>query len=234
MAVTGNWYFLIVSTFLLTIVGDLVTEKITEKRLGKYTGAYTPTNEPLTEIETKGLKYAGISLLIFSAVLLALIIPQNAPFRSINPDTGQTTLTEFLNSGLILVIFLLFLIPGYAYGKVTGKIKNSTDLVEGMTESMRTMAAYIVLAFFAAQFISYFAYTKLGNIVAVKGAALLNNIGLKGIPLILLFILLTSFINLFMGSASAKWAIMAPVFVPMLFHVGISPEMTQMAYRIAD
>lgn len=103
-----------------------------------------------------------------------------------------------------------------------------------MTDSMQAMGGYIVLAFFASQFIALFSYTNLGTILSVNGANFLNSIGLKGIPLIILFIILTGFLNLFIGFASAKWAIMAPIFVPMFFELGISPELTQMAYRIAD
>lgn len=132
------------------------------------------------------------------------------------------------------MILLLFAIPGYFYGKTTGKIKRLHDLVEGMTEAMRSMGGYLVLAFFASQFINNFSYTNLGTILAVSGARMLESIGFVGLPLILGFILVTAFINLFIGSASAKWAIMAPVFVPMLLEVSIAPEMTQMAYRIAD
>lgn len=132
------------------------------------------------------------------------------------------------------MIFLLFAVPGYVYGKTTGKIDTSHDFVKGMSESMSSMGGYLVLAFFAAQFINYFAYTNLGFILAVSGADFLEAIGFVGLPLILAFILVTAFINLFMGSASAKWAIMGPVFAPMLFEVNIAPEMTLMAYRIAD
>ena len=144
------------------------------------------------------------------------------------------TLDNFIANGLLFMIFLLFAIPGYFYGKTTGKLKNSHDLVTGMTEAMRSMGGYLVLAFFAAQFINYFSYTNLGTILAVSGARVLEGIGFVGLPLILGFVLVTAFINLFIGSASAKWAIMAPIFVPMLLELNIAPEMTQMAYRIAD
>ncbi|WP_277630792.1 AbgT family transporter [Atopococcus tabaci] len=234
VAVTGNWYFIIVSTFLLALVGTLVTEKIVEPNLGEYTGAYKPTDEPLTEEENKGLKHAGIALLLFLALMMFLMIPESAPLRDLDPETGEMTLQSFLSSGLIFFIFLVFAIPGYFYGRATNKIRTSHDFVESMTESMRSMGGYIVLAFFAAQFINYFSYTNLGLLLASAGADFLEAIGFTGIPLIIAFILFTSFINLFMGSASAKWAIMGPVFVPMFFKLGLSPEMTQMAYRIAD
>lgn len=234
VAVTGNWYFIIVSTFVLTAVGSFVTEKIVEPRLGEYTGEYQPDDEPITEDEKRGMRHALISLLVFLAMMALLTIPENAPLRALNEETGQMTLDYFLANGLLFMIFLLFAIPGYFYGRTTGKIRNSHDLVTGMSEAMSSMGGYLVLAFFAAQFINYFAYTNLGTILSVSGAELLAGIGFVGLPLIMAFILVTAFINLFIGSASAKWAIMAPIFVPMLYELNISPEMTQMAYRVAD
>lgn len=231
--VTGNWYFLIVSTFVLTIVGTLVTEKIVIPNLGTYEGAYVHEDTPLTDLEKKGLRNALIGVAVFLVVLGFLTIPENAILREPNAD-GEMTLEAFLGKGLIAAIFFLFLIPGVIYGKTTGKFKDSNDLVDSMTKSMQSMGGFLVLAFFAAQFVSYFAYTNLGTILSVKGAEFLESIGLRGIPLILLFIVLSAFINLFIGSASAKWAIMAPIFVPMFFEMGLTPELTQMAYRIAD
>ena len=234
VAVTANWYFLIVSTFLLTIVGAYVTRRFVEPRLGEYDGDYKPNDEPITDKENKGMRNALIALLVFLGIMAFLMIPENAPLRTLDEATGEMTLNNFLSQGLLFMIFLLFAIPGYVYGKTTGKIQTSHDFVKGMTESMSSMGGYLVLAFFAAQFINYFSYTNLGFILAASGAEFLEAIGFVGIPLILAFILLTAFINLFMGSASAKWAIMGPVFVPMFFELNIAPELTLMAYRIAD
>ncbi|MDN6385625.1 MAG: AbgT family transporter, partial [Alkalibacterium sp.] len=234
VAVTANWYFMIVSTFVLTIVGAFVTERIVEPRLGEYNGSYKPDDEPITATENKGMRNALIALLVFLGIMAFLMIPENGVLRTLNEETGNMTLDNFLRNGLLFMILLLFAIPGYFYGRTTGKIKTSHDLVKGMSESMASMGGYLVLAFFAAQFINYFSYTNLGLILAVNGADFLKTIGFVGLPLILAFILVTAFINLFIGSASAKWAIMAPVFAPMLFEVNIAPEMTLMAYRIAD
>ena len=132
------------------------------------------------------------------------------------------TLNEFLGNGLIPAILLLFLVLGLAYGKTTGKIKNSNDLVESMTDAMKSMGSYLVLAFFAAQFINYFSYSNVGTIISVKGAQFLERVGFTGLPLVISFIFITAFLNLFMASASAKWAIMAPVFVPMMYRLGLS------------
>lgn len=230
---TDNYYFMAASTFLLTLVGTLVTDKFIEPRLGTYTGSYKPDHEPLTAIERKGLRYAGFSLLAFLALMAFLMFPSNAIFKEPNA-AGKLVLNNFLGNGLLLAILLMFLIPGAIYGKVTGVIKNSNDLINGMTDAMKSMGAYMVLAFFASQFINYFSYTNLGLLVSFQGAELLKNIGFVGLPLIIAFVLLAAFLNLFMGSASAKWAVMAPIFVPMMAQLDIAPEFTQLAYRIGD
>lgn len=230
---TANWYFMIASTFLLVILGTIVTEKIVEKNLGEYTGDYIPTDDPISDVENKGLKNAGIALLVFAIIMGLLMFLPNAPFKTLDAK-GELNLNEFMGSGLLLLILLAFLIPGVAYGKTVGKINNSNDLVESMTDAMRSMGGYLVLAFFAAQFVNYFTYTNLGTILSVNGAEFLDKIGFEGLPLVLSFIVISAFLNLFVGSASAKWAIMAPIFVPMMFKMGISPELTQAAYRIGD
>lgn len=230
---TGNYYFMIASTFLLTFLGAVVTEKVVEKNLGSYEGDYTPNSDKLTAVENKGLRNALVSLLLFAVVMLVLTVPENAVFKSLDAN-GNLNLNEFLGNGLILMILLVFLIPGYVYGKTVGKIKDSGDLVESMTEAMKSMGGYLVLSFFAAQFVAYFGKSNLGIILSVSGAEFLENIGFKGLPLIIAFILISALLNLFMGSASAKWAIMAPIFVPMMLRLGLSPELTQVAYRIGD
>lgn len=230
---SANWYFMFVSTFLLMFLGTWVTEKIVEKNLGPYKGKYMVEKEEVTEIENKGLRNAGISLLVFCIVMGLMMFLPNGLFKTPNAD-GVMTLDNFMNNGLIPAILLLFLIPGYAYGKTIGKIKTSNDLVTAMTDAMKSMGGYLVLAFFSSQFVNYFNYTNMGTVISVNGAELLENIGFTGLPLIVSFIFITALLNLFMSSASAKWAIMAPVFVPLMFMVGLSPELTQVAYRIGD
>ncbi len=230
---TCNWFFLFVSTFVLTVVGTLVTEKIVEPNLGTYTGAYVHEEKPLTPQEQKGLRYAGIAVIIYVIVMGLMMF---GPFAVFNKpeETGIAQIKDFLHEGFMLSILLLFFIPGYVFGKTTGKIKDSKDVVRCMTLGMQGMGSYLVLAFFASQFIAYFSKTNIGIIISVSGANFLKSIGLGGIPLILLFILLSAFLNLFMGSASAKWAIMAPIFIPMLMQMNIHPALTQVAYRIGD
>ncbi|EFW36970.1 AbgT family transporter [Treponema phagedenis] len=231
---TCNWYFLAASTIFLTIVGTFVTDKIVEKNLGAYHGTYVPDQEPISEIENKGLRNALIALVLFVVIMGILMFPSNALFRELQKDTNEYTLKSFLHDGLIPSMLLLFLIPGLVYGMTIGKIKKSHDLVTAMTAGMKSMGGYMVLAFFAAQFVAYFGKTNLGTILSYRGAEFLQGVGLQGLPLILLFILLSAFINLFMGSASAKWAIMAPIFVPMMYLLGFNPALTQVAYRIGD
>nr|WP_275975499.1 AbgT family transporter [Tetragenococcus halophilus] len=234
MSITANWYFMIVSSVVLTIVGALITDKFVEPRLGEYKGDYRPDFESLTDIERKGLRNSLIVLIIYVVIMAFLMFPQGAVFRSFDEAIGAESINDFLSTGLLLAIFLLFALPGLAYGLTVGKIKNSSDFVKGMTEAMSSMGNYIVLAFFAAQLIDYFEFTNLGTILAVSGADLLESIHLTGLPLVLGFIVVAGFINLFIGSASAKWAILAPIFAPMLYNLDIAPEMTLIAYRIAD
>lgn len=234
MSVTGNWYFMIASTFILTIIGTMITTRVVEPRLGEYKGEYMPDDEPLTALQNKALRNAGIALLLFIAVMAVMLVPENGALRVLDEATGEMSINYFLSNGLIFAIFFLFAIPGLAYGITVEKIKDSNDFVESMTQSMRSMGGYIVLAFFAAQFINYFSYTNLGTILSVNGAEFLENIGFTGLPLVISFVVLAAFLDLFLGSASAKWAIMAPIFVPMMYNLGLTPELTQIAYRIAD
>ena len=173
----ANWYFLIVSTFILTIVATLVTEKVVIPNLGEYTGAYVHKDKPLTDIEKKGLKNSLIAFLIFAVVMAILMVPENAILREANAE-GKMTLDKFMGKGLIAAILFMFLIPGYVFGRTTGKFKDSKDLIGAMTKSMESMSGFLVLAFFAAQFVSFFAYTNLGTILSVKGAEFLESIKL--------------------------------------------------------
>ena len=182
---TANWYFMMVSTILLTFLGTFVTEKIVEKNLGTYTGDYIPDKAEVTPLEKKAIKNAGISLLIFVILAAFLMFPKNAVFKELDENTGKMTLDIFMNNGLLPLILLLFIIPGIVFGKTTGKIKDSKDIVTAMTSGMESMGGYLVLAFFASQFVNYFSYTNLGAIISYKGADLLKSIGFTGLPLIM-------------------------------------------------
>jgi len=229
---TANMYFLFISTFLITIIGTFVTEKIIEPRLGEYKGKAVASMDKVTVEENRGLKWAGIALLAFVLIILFMVVPQSGILR--NPENGSILDHSPFIAGIVPIIALLFLVPGVAYGIASGTVKNDKDIVDAMSKAMASMGGYLVLAFVAAQFVNYFTWTNLGTILAVKGADFLTATGMTGITMIIGFIIVTAFINLFIGSASAKWAIMAPIFVPMLMRIGYSPEFTQVAYRIGD
>lgn len=229
-----NYYFMFISAFLVVLVGTWVTEKIVEPRLGKYQGnAEKLPIVQLTPTEKKGLRYAGWGLLFTLVALAFTVIPENGIFR--DPDTGSVLHSPFFN-GIIIAILIMFFIPGLIYGIVVKSIKNDKDVAKYIGKSMSGMGGYIVLVFFAAQFVYFFNYSNLGIIFAIKGAHALQSIGLTGISLIVAFVFLSAFINMFMGSASAKWAIMAPVFIPMLMLIepAYHPGLTQAAFRIGD
>jgi len=227
-----NLYFMVASAFLIVIVGTWVTEKIVEPRLKSYSGnAEKIPIDKLSAEESKGLRWAGLTLLILIALLALTVIPENGIFR--NPENGDVLRSPFFD-GIITGILLFFLVPGLVYGLIVKTIRNDKDMMKHIIKSMGTMSTYIVLVFFAAQFVYFFRYSNLGLILAIQGADFLRNVGLTGIPLLVMFVLLAAFINMFMGSASAKWAIMAPVFIPMFMLLGYHPALTQAAFRIGD
>ena len=227
-----NYFFMVVSAFMVVIVGTWITEKIVEPRLGKYTGELSPLAiEELSKTERKGLRMAGIGALAVIGLLAWSIIPENGLLR--DPETGGILHSPFFK-GIVVAIFLIFFVPGLVYGIITKTIRNDKDVVKHMTSAMKGMGGYIVLVFFAAQFVYMFKESNLGIVVAINGAAWLKSVGLTGIPLLIGFALLSAFINLFMGSASAKWAIMAPVFVPMFMLLDYHPGVAQAAFRVGD
>ena len=229
-----NYYFMVVSTFLIAGVGTWVTERIVEPRLGSYQGASAEDGEevrPLTAEEKRGLRWAMLVTLLLVALVLIGLLPGNGVLRE--AETGSILHSPFMH-GIVVFIFLGGFLTGLAYGLASGSFRSDTDVVKGMKESMETLGLFMVLVFFAAQFVAYFKYTNLGIIFAIKGADLLRASGLGPIPLMLAFIVLTAIINLCMGSASAKWAFMAPVFIPMFMLLGYSPELVQGVYRIGD
>jgi aminobenzoyl-glutamate transport protein len=229
-----NYYFMVVSTFLIAGVGTWVTERVIVPRLGDYEGEVADEDDelhPLTRREKRGLWWAfGVSLLLLALVLIGLI-PQNGILRE--AGTGSVLHSPFMH-GIVTFIFVGGFLAGLAYGITAGTFKNDSDVVKGMKEAMETLGLFMVLVFFAAQFVAYFKYTNLGMIFAIKGAEVLQASGLGPIPLMLSFILLAAAINIAMGSASAKWAFMAPIFIPMFMLLGYSPELVQGVYRIGD
>ena len=235
MNLAMNYYFIIVSTFFLAIVGTLVSQFVVEPRLGHYqSDSNSQSGEDhsraITAEEKRGMKWAGIALLATVAFMALLVVPPGAPLRG---EGGAIVRSPFMDS-LAVVLMIVFFVPGLVYGIVIGAVKNDRDVAENLAQTMAGMGMFIALAFTAGQFVAWFAESNLGVFMAVYGAQALQAISLGGAPLLILFVLIVGFINLFIGSASAKWAILAPVFVPIMMQLGYSPELTQMAYRVAD
>ncbi len=227
----ANWYFMIVSTFLITAIGAFITDKVIEPRLAPYHFDTEVTVSDITKDQKRGLRFAGISALIYVIIMFVIAIPKNSVLRGSN---GSLIGSSPLMGGIIFFMMLLFLIPGIAYGIGAKTLKNDEQLIQYMNEGIAGIASFLVLIFFAAQFTGLFTKSNLGIIISVSGAELLQSAGFIGLPLLITFIILTAFINIFIAVDSAKWAIMAPIFVPMFMQVGISPELTQIAYRIGD
>ncbi len=230
---TANYYFMVASTFVIAFAGTFITNKVVEPRLGKYTGKVDENEssvEHLNKTEIKGLLMALLTMIGIIIITLIGIIPEDGYFRG--ADGG--VLTSPLIKGVVAMLFITAGATGLAYGITTGAFKNDSDVMKGMAASMKTLATYFVLVFFAAQFVAYFKWSNLGIILAVEGAETLMSADIGLIPLMILFIILSASINMLMGSASAKWAILAPIFIPMFMIMGYSPELSQVVYRIGD
>ena len=228
---TANYYFMFISTIIITLTGTWVTEKIVEPRLGKYKGDAPPESiDKLSHGEKKGLLFSLITAVFIVLIILYGILPYDGFLRA--ADGG--VLNSPLIKGVVAMLFIVAGLMGLAYGFASGTFKNDADVVKGMSKAMQTLGLYLVLVFFAAQFVAYFKWTNLGVIFAIQGADLLRASGLGVIPLMIMFIILSASINMLMGSASAKWALMAPIFIPMFMLLGYSPELTQVVYRIGD
>lgn len=325
-----NWYFMIVSTFLITIVGTLVTALIVEPKLGKFDDSRAEkgveniiTIEPLSATEKKGLLWAGVAALCMAMLFVyfagphfneearvratavqvtdhepgtrmldiavswtqdeldaemaetkrleraneaaiqqareagepeprrletvKLFVPAKAGWQlDVNevlfstgwgvlrsPHTGELLGSPFTR-GIVAMIFMFFIVPGFVFGRVMGTMRSDRDVIDAMAAAMSSMGLYIVLVFFAAQFVAYFNYTNFGSLLAVVGSDAIKAMGLDNPLVFIPFILMCCFVNLMLGSASAQWAVTAPIFVPMLMQVGYSPEVIQAAYRIGD
>jgi len=231
----SNWYFCIASTFLITLLGWWVTDKIVEPALGKYEkGGKKDTGKEfeLTNLERKGLKAAGASLVAFSLGVF-LLTRDGAPLGTYENAAG-VTVDPFM-SAIVFILGIFFFVPGVVFGFTSKKFENGADdIVAGLVESMRQSAAVIVIIFISAQFIYAFTASNIGTIIAVNGANAIKATGFTGIPLMVVFIVVTAIINLFIGGLSSKWMMMSPVFVPLFMQLGFSPEYTMLAYRIGD
>ena len=237
--IAGNWFFIAAMTFIFLPVIWFVTDKIIEPRLGPFdpslaaaTGAGDESDQPLTDSERKGLAYAGWAALAVVGLWIFFAFGPGTPLID-ESAAAEAQFAPFYKS-LVAGFFILFLLAGWAYGKGAGTITDHRDLVGMMTGAMEDLAYYLVLAFTAAHFVAMFAWSDLGLILAVHGANFLSSTDLPASVLLALIILVSALLNLFVGSASAKWALIAPVMVPMLMLLGISPEMATAAYRVGD
>jgi aminobenzoyl-glutamate transport protein len=225
-----NWYFMVVSVIILSVVGALITEKIIEPRLGKYKGKVDKVLEEASPLESKGLRNSFIAGLVFIGLVAILLFIPDSPLRN---EEGGIIPSPFL-SGIVPIILFFFITVGVAYGVTVKKITSTKDIPKYMSEAMKDMSGYIVLIFAAAQFISYFNWSNLGTWVAVNGAEALIALDLTGLPVVVGFSMLTALLNLIIFSGSAQWALEAPVFIPMLMLLDYHPAFIQAAYRIAD
>lgn len=250
--IAGNWYFIIGMTFVFLPVIWYVTDRIIEPRLGTYRplGAQAVSagkaatigddgivaepdiDGPLSSDQRKGLRHAGLATLAVMALWLLMTLGPDTPLID-ETASPEAQLTPFYQS-LVAGFMVLFLLAGWAYGRATGAVRNHRDLVRMMSESMGDMAYFLVLAFAISHFVAMFAWSNLGLITAVHGADGLETLALPAPLLLILVVLFTGALNLFIGSASAKWALLAPVLIPMLMLLGVSAEMTTAAYRVGD
>ncbi len=229
-----NWYFLIMATLTVTFVTTFVTERFTVKILGD-TGGHKDESELLKHVvtpeENRGLRWALIATILCIAFLLVLTIPEGSFFRA---NDGSIVPKSPLLSSVVAILFFIFFFVGIAYGYGSGTIKEASDVPKLMQKGLQGSLSFLVVALPASLFINLFNTSNMATILSVRGAEWLQSMNLGGIPLILMFILLCSILNLFIMSGSAKWLILAPIFVPMFSIIGFSPALTQIAYRIGD
>ncbi|WP_428504293.1 AbgT family transporter [Roseateles sp.] len=233
----NNFYFTSASALMIVLLGWAVTDLLIEPRLRKSTAvdgdpAELPKIEPLSAKEKRGLLMAGLATLVAVGLFVAAVLPADSAWRS--PAGELAAAAAPLMKSIVALIFVFFLLPGVVYGYASGSIQSHADIVKGMSKAMSGMGYYIVMAFFCAQFIYAFGQSNLGALLAIKGASWLKDMAFPtGITLIGM-VLLTSVVNLLIGSASAKWALIGAIMVPMLMQLGISPDLTQAAYRVGD
>ena len=240
-SISINWYFLIVSCLLLTVVGTVLVETflarrftITKEELAAF--SFEESSEGgVTDVQKKGLRVAGIAFLAYMVIVLLLSLPIFGPTAVLADETGSLTNSAApFTKGIVFTVTLALMVPGIAYGVAIGKYKNDKDVWADISLGFSEMGNYVFMCFFISIFTNFFSVSKLGTILAISGANGLKAIGFTGVPLMIGLIIVSCIVNLFIGSASAKWAILAPVFVPMMMLMGYDPAITQLVYRIGD
>jgi aminobenzoyl-glutamate transport protein len=232
----NNYYFTTASSLLIIGVGWFITSRIIEPRLARTEidgdADDLPEMRALESQERKGLNWSLIAMLLGVVILIATALPESSPWRD---QAGEIASFQApMMRSIVALIFLLFLVPGVVYGVVAGTVKSSKDIIVGMTSSMHSMAYYLVIMFFIAQFVYAFGQSNLGVLLALQGASLLQALAMPASITIIGIVILTAVVNIFVGSASGKWGLLAPIFIPMLMTLGISPDLTQAAYRVGD
>jgi len=232
----NNYFFTTASAPLIIALGWWITEKVVEPRVQGLTvdgdEEDLPEMHDLGDKERRGMRWA-LGVMVLGIVVLSLsLIPADSAWRDANGNLASFGAP--IMRSIVALIFLLFLIPGIVYGYVSGTFKGIKDVIEGMTRAMHGMAYYLVIMFFIAQFVYAFGASNLGTLLALEGAEALKTFEEYPSVLIVGIVMLTGFINLFIGSASGKWGLLAPIFVPMLMTLGVSPDLTQAAYRVGD
>lgn len=232
----NNYYFTTVSSLLIIGLGWWLTDKVVEPRLSSTEVDGDKDDLPevheLQDNERKGLRWAMFAMVLGLVILFATVWPGDSPWRNAAGDITKSDAP--LMASIVSLIFFLFLVPGVVYGIVSGTMQSSRDMIEGMTKAMHSMAYYLVIMFFIAQFVYAFGQSNLGVLLALEGAGALKALGMPAAGTIVGIVLLTALVNIFIGSASGKWGLLAPIFVPMLMQLGISPDLTQAAYRVGD
>lgn len=232
----NNWFFTSASTLLIVLVGWYITDKIVEPRLKKVPVKVEEGEEvdmgALDKKEKKAFYMATLAMILGLVGLFLWAAPAESALR--DADGNIASFSAPLMQSIVPLIFIIFLIPGVVYGLMAKTFKTSKDIIDSMTKSMEGMSYYIVMAFFCALFIDAFAKSNLGALLALKGASGLQALNMSAEITIVGIIILTGFVNIFIGSASAKWALIAPIMVPMLMQLGISPDLTQASYRVGD
>jgi aminobenzoyl-glutamate transport protein len=232
----NNYFFTTASSLLIIGLGWWITDKVVEPRISGTPldgdADELPEMHDITPAERKGLRWSLVVMVLGLIVLFVTLLPAGSPWRDENGDLASFNAPVMRS--IVALIFFLFLLPGVVFGYVSGTFKSSKDMIVGMTQAMHSMAYYLVIMFFIAQFVYAFGASNLGTLLALEGAAGLAALALPSAVTIVGIILLTAFVNLFVGSASGKWGLLAPIFVPMLMTLGISPDLTQAAYRVGD
>ncbi len=233
--VFANWYYMVVSVVFLSLVGTFVTKKYVLPRFEGSGDGGTAEIEPITALEKKAILWALIAVGITVALWLLTVVPRDGLLRNPDPNPSLVWRSNFFK-GLVPILFTLFAVGGIVYGKVAKTIEKADDVIGFMADSMKRMGSYIVLILVIAQFSEMFKFARFDELIAISGANMLRTMGMEDfpIPFFVAFIIIIAAANMFMGSASAKWAIFAPVFVPMFMALGFHPAFTQLLYRLGD